>query len=192
MTDIADISAAADYRGATEYEKFEAEALSCYADVSRYALSLARNEHDADDLVQETYARALRYWERFAPGSNCRAWLFTICRNWHYRRWERERRHIDHLELFRRQPAEYGLGSWSEFDLDARLEAIDIHTYLVRALAALPEPFRRVVELVHLEDRTYDEAAASLGIAVGTVRSRLHRARALLRRTLTGDLKQSA
>ena len=69
---------------------FEREALPWLDDVYRFALSLTRDDADADDVVQETYLRAYRSWHTFIPGTECRRWLFTICRNTFYRRRRRE------------------------------------------------------------------------------------------------------
>src|ERR671921_524283 len=74
---------------------FERDALPWLDDVYRFALSLTREESDADDVVQETYLRAFRSWHTFAPGTDCRRWLFTICRNVFLRAVERERPTVD-------------------------------------------------------------------------------------------------
>jgi RNA polymerase sigma-70 factor (ECF subfamily) len=74
--------------------QFQHEALSCLPDVTRFALSLTRSEADADDLVQETFLRAYRSWDQYAMGTECRGWLFTICRNTFLRARERARREV--------------------------------------------------------------------------------------------------
>ena len=165
--------------------RFEAEALRWLPDVTRFALSLARDEADADDLVQETYLKAYQAWDSFRPGTECRAWLFTICRNTYYRRWRREERQVtcDDPELEALAAAavhasalEGGYGDlFTRFDLS---DAID------RAIAELPDAFRDVVLLVDVHDQPYQDAATALGVPVGTVRSRLFRARRLLQERL--------
>src|SRR5262245_1076214 len=75
-------------------QRFREEALTQLPNVSRFAQSLTRNEADAEDLVQETYLRAYRAWDQFQPGTSCRAWLFTICRNAHVQSRRRERRMV--------------------------------------------------------------------------------------------------
>ena len=76
----------------TADERFRDDALPHLPAVTRFALSLTRDESDAEDLVQETYLRAFRAWNQFVPGSECRAWLFTICRHTHFRTSTREQK----------------------------------------------------------------------------------------------------
>jgi RNA polymerase sigma-70 factor (ECF subfamily) len=165
--------------------QFQREALHWFPDVTRYALSLCRNEADADDLVQETFLRAYRGWDGYTPGSECRGWLFTICRNTFLRTRERHDRevHADDAELealaaaalhASAQEAGYG-GLFANSDLG---DAID------RAISELPVAFRDVVLLIDVNDQTYGDAAATLDVPIGTVRSRLFRARRLLQEAL--------
>jgi len=134
------------------------------------ARRLCRNESDALDLVQDTVARALAYEASFEPGSNLHAWLECILRNLfvsRYRRLGRERRALAALGD---DPC-----SWIHSDAPPVLGALGPHAE--SALSGLSEPFRRVVELVDLEELSYQDAANALGVPVGTVMSRLHRAR---------------
>jgi RNA polymerase sigma-70 factor, ECF subfamily len=135
----------------------------------RYAWTLTRDPSRADDLVQNCLVRALGNEHRWQPGTNLRAWVFTILHNQHIsdlRRAGREQSRGEAIASFAAQS-----DSGSVFDL------IDLD----RALARLPEPQRRAILLVGLEDMSYDEAAAVLGLPVGTLRSRLGRARERLR-----------
>ena len=166
---------------------FEAIALPLIPDVSRFAYSLTRDSDEADDLVQDTYLRAFRAWSSFTPGTNIRGWLFTICKNTFRRRFKREKLRVEiereggdddampvvisYLGAHRR-----GLG-----DL---FDRIDVRPALSAALAELPEIFRAIVQLVDIEGLSYQEAAEVLEVPVGTVRSRLFRARRRLQEGL--------
>jgi RNA polymerase sigma-70 factor (ECF subfamily) len=166
-------------------EEFRDEALPHLDDVTRYARSLTRDEPNADDLVQETFLRAYRYWDQFIPGTTCRAWLFSICRNTYLRTARRDRRMIvcEDAELealgaaaLHTSAVESGLG-----DL---FDQLDVLPALRRAMDDLPEQFRDVVALVDLEDQSYEDTSRILGLPPGTVRSRLFRARRLLQEKL--------
>jgi RNA polymerase sigma-70 factor (ECF subfamily) len=162
-----------------ERRRFEAEALPFMKAVYNTALRLIRREEDARDLVQETYVRAYRTFDGFTPGTNCKAWLFTILYSIFVNKYRKEQREpamvsIDELEekfhhVLRAdspsQPAEHEL--WT----DAEVEA---------ALGELPESFRSAVLLVDVEELSYEEAAVALGCPLGTLRSRLSRGRKLL------------
>lgn len=170
---------------ARDDERFEREALPWLDDVYRFALALTRQEADADDVVQETFLRAYRSWHTFQLGTNCRRWLFTICRNVFLRRRERERwteavaeAELDTIAAVREHGAVRAEG-WDDF-----LVRLDLAPAIRRALDALAEPFRPAVILVDVEGFTYDEAAAILGVPVGTIRSRLFRGRRLLQHDL--------
>lgn len=153
--------------------------------VARFALSLTRDRSDADDLVQETYLRAFRAWKTFRPGNDARRWLFAICRNCFLRIRERYRTLVEWDEgdpdamptvLAHAEAVQNGLGGL--FDV------LDVRPAVKRAIDALPEPHHSVLVLIDLEDLSYDEAAAVLEVPVGTVRSRLFRARRLIQEAL--------
>jgi RNA polymerase sigma-70 factor, ECF subfamily len=155
----------------TRQQRFEAEALPHLRALHATAYRMTRNAHDAEDLVQETCLRAYRAFDRYQPGTNIRAWLFTIL---HRARTDSFRRHARSprtVELVGDgpavPPAQDALAAGGE----------DI----VRAMEALPEVFRTAVVLRDLEDFTYDEIARILEVPIGTVMSRIHRGRALLR-----------
>lgn len=165
--------------------RFQEEALPWLNDVARFAMSLARDPADADDLVQETYLRAYRSWDTFIPGSDCRRWLFTICRNVFLRTREVERRTValEDPELESLAAARLHAQALAS-ERAERLASVDLWTGIDGALRALPEPFRSAVILVDIHDQSYDDAASILGVPIGTVRSRLFRGRRLLQESL--------
>jgi RNA polymerase sigma-70 factor, ECF subfamily len=164
---------------------FAAEALPWIDDVYRFALSLTRNEADADDVVQEAFLRAYRSWHTFQPGSDARRWLFTIARNVFLRSREREKYRVDaedgDVEAL---AAVQQRGDPRRDGADVLLSKIDLQPALKEALGRLDEPFRSTVILVDVEDLSYEAAAEILGVPIGTVRSRLFRGRRLLQEML--------
>jgi RNA polymerase sigma-70 factor (ECF subfamily) len=148
----------------------------------RVALSLTRSPADAEDLVQDALIRAYRAIDRF-DGRYPRAWLVTIVRNTHY---NRSRRRAPFL--FRDgESAEAALESLGRHEPSAESVVVDsqFETVVADALRALPEIFRAPVDLVDIHGLSYQETADALGIPIGTVMSRLHRARARIRAQLT-------
>ncbi len=141
----------------------------------RYARALLGDPAQADELVQETLARALARLDRWRPGSDLRAWLFTLMHHLQVDRWRRARREAAALERAS------GPGSVP----DAGPAAVQVGE-LERALARLPAEQREVLLLVALEGLAYRQVAGVLGIPQGTVMSRLHRAREALRAALEG------
>ena len=155
-------------------EDFEAIALPHLPDLLRTAARMLRNRGEAEDAVQETYLRAWKFIERFTPGTNMRAWLFTI---------------LFHVVSHQRR-------KWLRFDWkltakdEARWEETLIYQppvtpqltnqEIIAALGRLPEAFQAVLLLAVVEEFTYKESAEILQIPVGTVMSRLHRARKML------------
>jgi len=148
----------------------------------RVALSLTRNPHDAEDLVQETLARAHGAIDRF-DGRHPRAWLLTILRNTHVN--SLRRRRPDLLRDPEASIEEVG-GREGEHEPDpAQLfDDAGFDSAVEHALAELPESFRSVVSLVDIAGMSYQEASEALGVPVGTVMSRLHRARKRMKRSL--------
>src|SRR5579885_1869131 len=155
---------------------FETEALPWIDDVYRFALSLTRDESDADDVVQDTYLRAYRSWHTYMPGSDCRRWLFTICRNVFLRSRERARPTVE-LDAADVDSAAAG----SVYATAARegyedvFSRLDLGPAIADALANVPEPFRATLIIVDVDDQSYEAAAEILGVPIGTVRSRLFR-----------------
>ena len=144
----------------------------------RVAYSITRNKADSEDLVQDTMMRAYRAIERF-DGKYPRAWLLTIMRNAQVNRVRRKRPELMHDpdETMSRVADESAEGA----DAESVLMDQEFEAPIEEALATLPEKFLRVVELVDLNELSYQEAADALGIPVGTVMSRLHRARRNIR-----------
>jgi RNA polymerase sigma-70 factor (ECF subfamily) len=164
---------------------FETLALPCLDDVARFALSLTRDRPDADDLVQETFLNAFRYWDSFAPGKDPRKWLFAICRNLFVRARHSRGRFMESSEAdVDAMPSVLDHIGAMHDGLGALFDKIDVRPSIERAVDALPEPHRSVLILVDVEGLRYDEAAEVLGVAVGTVRSRLFRARREVQRAL--------
>jgi len=164
---------------------FERDALPWLDDVYRFALSLTREESDADDVVQETFLRAYRSWHTFIPGTDCRRWLFTICRNVFLRSRERQRPTVD-LEDGEQDAVAAGsvYAAARERGYDDIYARLDLAPALRDALDDLAEPFRSAVILVDVQDLSYESAAEVMGVPIGTVRSRLFRGRRLLQEKL--------
>jgi RNA polymerase sigma-70 factor (ECF subfamily) len=174
--------------------RFEEEALELADQVYRVARGLVGSREEAEDLVQDTYARAFRSWQQFTPGTNLRAWLLRILTNLNIDRARRQQRRPETqpLEegdyfLYNKLEAEAG-GALEEEEVVERLSQHDI----VSALSAVPHDFRDVLVLVDIGDFTYQDAAQILDIPVGTVMSRLHRARRVLKRELAEQDEQEA
>ncbi len=165
-------------------QAFHDIALRWLPDVTRFARSLTRDETNAEDLVQETFLRAWRHWDSFKPGSEARAWLFTIARNAWRKRAPRDARlvAVEDTALQALADQDFPLGAPS--DVVQALTDADLRPAIRNAIAQLPDGFREVVELVELQEMQYVEAAEVLDIPVGTVRSRLFRARRLLQTSL--------
>jgi RNA polymerase sigma-70 factor, ECF subfamily len=168
---------------ATTTIDFERLTMPFLADVARFARSLTRDEVRADDLVQDTYLQAMRGWHTFQPGSDPRRWLFTICHHMFLRTIRREARYVnapeDDPEL---DSAATAKAHWRAMDAGVAdvVDRMDLADAIGRALAELPEHYRGIVVLVDVEGYTYEDAAEMLDIALGTVRSRLFRARRML------------
>jgi RNA polymerase sigma-70 factor (ECF subfamily) len=174
-------------REARDRVRFEEEALELADQVYRVARHLAGSREEAEDLMQETYARAFRSWRSYTPGTNLRAWLLRILTNLNIDRGRRQQRRPETqpLEegdyfLYNRLEENGGDGSVDEERVVERLSQDDI----VSALSAVPRDFRDVIVLVDLGDFTYQDAAQILDVPVGTVMSRLHRGRRILKREL--------
>ena len=166
-------------------QTFDEVALPCLPELARFARSLTHDASDADDLVQETYLRAFEAWHTFQLGTDCRRWLFTICRNVFLRTRERAQRVVSVEDpeaeavgaaLTHKRARDAGLD-----DLYAR---IDLGPALDRAIDQLSGPFATVVRLIDVDGRSYEDVADMLDVPIGTVRSRLFRARRLLQDAL--------
>jgi RNA polymerase sigma-70 factor, ECF subfamily len=170
--------------------RFEEEALALADQVYRVARHLASSREEAEDLVQETYARAFRSWRSFTPGTNLRAWLLRILTNLNIDRGRRNQRapQMQPLEandyyLYDRLAEAEG-GETDEERVVERLSQDDI----VAALSSVPHDFRDAIVLVDIGDFSYQDAANILDIPIGTVMSRLHRGRRILKRQLADSV----
>ena len=164
---------------------FEREAIPWIDDVYRFALSLTRDESDADDVVQDTFLRAFRSWHTYLPGSDCRRWLFTICRNVFLRSRERARPMVE-LESSELDLAAIGsfYSDGGRDDVESIFSRLDLAPAIADALENVPEPFRSTLVIVDVEDQSYEAAAEVLRVPIGTVRSRLFRGRRLMQEQL--------
>ncbi|HEX3868238.1 MAG TPA: sigma-70 family RNA polymerase sigma factor [Gemmatimonadaceae bacterium] len=153
--------------------------------VARVARALTVNEADADDLVQETFLRAYRHWHTFDKTADCRRWLATICRNAFLEQRRRDARTtpVDDDELESLAAAQLHHSARAS-GLDQMYSRLDLGPAIGRAIDALEPSFRDVVVLVDVEDFSYEQVAEALAIPIGTVRSRLYRARRLLQQAL--------
>jgi RNA polymerase sigma-70 factor (ECF subfamily) len=159
---------------------FEAAAVPFVDALYNTALRMTRNPQDAEDLVQETYLKAYKYYDKFTEGTNFKAWLFRILKNTfinNYRKRQQEppQNAFDEIEDVFESQVSSESGSIPSPEDDALENVLDEDVQ--RALDALPDEYRMVVILADLEDFSYQEIAEILEIPVGTVMSRLYRAR---------------
>jgi RNA polymerase sigma-70 factor (ECF subfamily) len=166
---------------------FEKEFMPHLDAMYNFALRLTNDEDDANDLVQDTYLKAFRFINSFERGTNAKAWLFRILKNSFindYRKKSKEPSKVDY------QDVETTYNSTEDAEMDAttdlRTETVQdmIGDEVANALNSLPVDFRTVIILCDIEGFTYEEMAKILDIPIGTVRSRLHRARNLLKEKL--------
>ncbi|MGH7249246.1 MAG: sigma-70 family RNA polymerase sigma factor [Pseudomonadota bacterium] len=167
----------------TKLERFEETVLPHLDAAYNLARWLTRNEHDADDVVQEAYLRALRFFDGFRGGDG-RAWLLAIVRNASYT-WSEQSRARPQVEFNEEISCAGGDASDPETLLVQNLNAASVSA----CIEALPVEFREVVILRELEELSYKEIAAAAGLPIGTVMSRLARARKRLEDCLTARLK---
>ena len=162
--------------------RFEAEAVPYMKAVHAAAFRLSGDLDAAKDLTQETYLRAYRTFDNFEPGTNCKAWLLKIVYTVFVNRYHKDRREPQQVPLDERFHQAVGRGTGTEHvELEsARAGLAGASPDVDGALAALPEVFRSTIVLVDIEGLSYEEAASALGVPVGTVRSRLYRARRIL------------
>ena len=170
--------------------RFEEEALALADQVYRVARRFVSTREEAEDLVQDTYARAFRSWQSYTPGTNLRAWLLRILTNLNVDRGRRLQRRPDEMPL---EENDYYLANKvaesageQVLEEDRVVERLSQDS-IVTALSALPDDFRDVVVLVDIGDFSYADAAQILDIPIGTVMSRLHRGRRLLKASLAEE-----
>src|SRR5438067_2424519 len=170
--------------------RFEEEALELADQVYRVARRLVTSREEAEDLVQETYARAFRSWRSYTPGTNMRAWLLRILTNLNVDRGRRVQRtpQMQPLEESDYYLANKLASSAGEevLEQDQVVERLSQDS-IVHALADIPPQFRAVVVLVDIGDFSYADAAEILDVPMGTVMSRLHRGRRALKQKLAEE-----
>lgn len=166
--------------------EFEKEAMPHMNLLQNYAFRMLGNRLDADDLVQETYLRAFRFFDKFEKGTNCKAWLFRIMKNLFinkYRKRQKEPGTVDYDEIenfydtIKSDRVETN-------DLQEKMFSNLLDDDVTNALNSLQDDFKTVVILCDLEGLSYEEIAEFVQCPIGTVRSRLHRGRKLLQQKL--------
>lgn len=167
--------------------EFEREIRPHLSVLYNYSLRMTGNPEDAEDLVQESLMKAFRFFHSFEKGTNCKAWLFRITKNTfinQYRKTSKEPGKVDYDEIkeFFNSVKD---DRFEMLDLENELYSDLLDDTLTRALQQLPPDFRTVVILCDLQSMTYEEIADMIGCPVGTVRSRLHRGRHLLKTILS-------
>jgi RNA polymerase sigma-70 factor (ECF subfamily) len=164
--------------------EFERVALPQLSHLYTSAFYLTKDKTEAEDLVQETYLRALRFFHKFQPGTNCRAWLLSIMRNLFINRYQQKKRAVktvDWEEIDQVYESMVGQGEKTERDNPEGLLISQLMDEEVeRALRELPEEYRTAIVLVDIEELSYEEAAKVMECAIGTIRSRVSRGRRLL------------
>jgi RNA polymerase sigma-70 factor (ECF subfamily) len=164
--------------------RFEREALCWFDDLFRFSVALMRDREDAEDLVQETYLRAFRSWHTFQPGRSARSWLFAICYHRFVRMKQRARRPFDHDAASLDSMEDLISAADNRARDEQLLTRVDLEAVLWDAIDRLSEPYRSALILVDIDQQSYEAASMILDVPIGTVRSRLFRARRLLRPVL--------
>jgi RNA polymerase sigma-70 factor (ECF subfamily) len=173
---------------------FEQEAMQHLDALYRTALRMTRNQQDAEDLVQETYLRAYRFFDKFQPGTNLRAWLFKILTNTYINRYRKQATEprVDSLD----DSEEFALYHHLDTEAASRGGSVEAQALdhfaeedIKAAIEKLPPPFRMAVVLADVEGFSYNDIAEITGVKKGTVMSRLFRGRRLLQRALIDQAK---
>jgi RNA polymerase sigma-70 factor (ECF subfamily) len=164
--------------------EFEKLALPHLSNIYRAAFYLAKHEAETEDLVQETYLRAFRFFDKFELGTNCRAWLLSILRNLFIKRYRQKRREAEMVDWEKIDQAHDLMLEHTQRAEKNNPESVFSSQFmdheLQQALEELPQEFRLAIVLVDIEDLTYEEASNVMGCPIGTVRSRVFRGRRIL------------
>ncbi|MEW6509730.1 MAG: sigma-70 family RNA polymerase sigma factor [Bacteroidota bacterium] len=166
--------------------RFEREALTQLPALRHYAESLTKDRQRSDDLVQETMLKALRYFDTYREGTNCRAWLFQICKHSFINEYRRKEYEPILVDFQSEAGGGDDAGEWHGVHPslnDASAQQDDgamLGDEVTSALRGLPHDYQTVLLLNDIEGYTYDEIAAFMQVPVGTIRSRIHRARKML------------
>ena len=168
------------------HKEFEQEAIPHMDILYNYALRMTGDPDDAHDLVQETYLKAYRFWDKYEKGTNIRAWLFRIMKNSYINRYRKETKEPDTVDYNDIQNFYNTIKyeSTDPNDLQEKIFGGLLEDDVARAIESLPEDFRTVVILCDIEGLSYEEIAEFVDCPIGTVRSRLHRGRKMLRTKL--------
>ena len=192
MSEIEEVAPRQKYTDQEKAAVFDGEFMPHVDSMYNFAYRLTFDEDDAKDLVQDTYLKAYRFINSFERGTNAKAWLFRILKNSfinEFRKKSKQPAKVDYNEV----ESYYNSDEAGEtMTTDLRVESVQhmMGDEITGALNALPVDFRTVIILSDLEGFTYEEMAKILDIPIGTVRSRLHRARNMLRDKLTAYAKE--
>ncbi len=173
-------------KGGKRHKLFIDEFMGYLDSLYNFAYRLTLDEDDANDLVQDTYLKAYRFFDSYEPGTNAKAWLFRILKNSfinEFRKKSKQPTKVDYSDLEHTYNSE-DADSNKTVDLRTETERDKIGDEVATALNALDVDFRTAIILCDLEGFTYEEMSKILDIPIGTVRSRLHRARNLLKEKL--------
>jgi RNA polymerase sigma-70 factor (ECF subfamily) len=164
------------------HRQFEKEMMPYMDMLHSYACHLSGDREQANDILQDTYLKAFRFYDKFERGTNAKAWLYRIMKNTYINEYRRTHRlpeiveYDEHISSYKMT----GGGNPASGDLRTMLETQTFDDDIAGAIAALPDKFKSVIVLRDIEELPYEEIAEALEIPIGTVRSRLHRARAIL------------
>jgi len=167
-------------------QEFQQEAVTHINSLYNYALHLTMNPDDAEDLVQETYLKAYKFFNSFERGTNCKAWLFKILKNNYINRFRKNSREPGKVDYDLIKDFYHSIKDVRSDTSEAESDYFHslMHEEVYQALQSLPEEFREVIQLCDIEGFTYEEIANMVESPIGTVRSRLYRGRKLLRAQL--------
>ena len=165
---------------------FENELIPHISALKTFAYHITYNETDAEDLVQETYMKAFRFIDKYQQGTNAKAWLFKILKNAYINEYRRKSKRPTKVEFEEIKSFQAGEDTviGDHFDLRREIFDMDLGDEVTIAIDALPTDFKTVILLCDLEQFSYEEIAEILEIPIGTVRSRLFRARNMLKEKL--------
>ena len=172
--------------------EFQKEAVVHLNSLYNYALHLTMNPSDAEDLVQETYLKAYRFFNSFERGTNCKAWLFKILKNNYINRFRKNSKEPGKVDYDLIKDFYHSIKDIQNDTSEAESDYFHslLHEEVYQALHSLPEEFREVIQLCDIDGFTYEEIANMVESPIGTVRSRLYRGRKLLREQLEGYAKK--
>ncbi|MEO5930985.1 MAG: sigma-70 family RNA polymerase sigma factor [Candidatus Kapaibacterium sp.] len=168
---------------------FEREAIPHMDALFNFAIRMTLDQPEAEDLVQETYLKAFRFFDKFEEGTNCKAWLFRIMKNSYINRYRKSQKSPETVDYESVQEFYHTIRPSGSPNAEGSADALFANIMddeVTLAMEDLPEDFRTVVILCDIEGLTYEEIAEFVDCPVGTVRSRLHRGRKLLRDSLLG------